>query len=153
MIFRRLILILTLALVAGCGTNPPAQPTPKPTLPATPTEEAPTVIDSVESASPGEILFNEFMGEVGFACSTCHYPSSDDRLLGPGLLNIEDRFETYELEVDDLETYIKQSIQDPSAFIVPSDSPYPPNLMPRTYSDILSDDQVDLLVEYILSSQ
>jgi|GEM_PF-2078474 len=151
MIFQRLILILILGLVAGCGTTPPAQPTSPPKPIATATEPAEVTEEVAESESPGEVLFNEFVEEVGFACVTCHYAASDERLLGPGLLSIKDRFETYELESDDLESYVKQSIQDPSAFIVPSESPFPENIMPRTYSDIFTDEQLDSLVEYIVS--
>jgi len=152
MILQRLILILIIGLVVGCGADPTAQPTPKPTVTATPEDIEKVVIDEVnDDASPGELLFKQFVDEAGFACISCHYLNTDDRLLGPGLLNIADRFETYDIEVNSLEAYIKQSIEDPSAFIVPDESPFPENLMPRTYSDIFTDDEIDLLVNFILS--
>lgn len=144
---QRLILILTLGLMVGCGATPPKQPTAEPTMPAT----AEPPVEVADSESLGEVLFNEFIEEVGFACVTCHYPDSDKRLLGPGLLGIKDRFETYELESDDLENYIKQSIQDPASFIVPDESPFPENIMPRTYGEVFTDDELDQLVEFILA--
>lgn len=150
MIIQRLILILILSLVAGCGTNPPAQPTTEPT--ETPKPETSEDETSDSDKSPGEVLFNQFIEEVSFSCNTCHYPDSDDRLLGPGLLSIEERFETYDIEVDSLESYIKQSIQDPGAFIVPNESPYPVNIMPRTYGDIFTDEELDMLIDFILST-
>lgn len=146
MIIQRLLFILILALVAGCATNSPAQLTPKPPPAGIPVATA--VIDSV---SQGELLFNQYIEAAGFSCVTCHYANSDDRLLGPGLLSLADRFKTYDIEVDSLESYIKQSIVDPLAFIVPDESPFAPNIMPVNYSDIFTDDELDALVDYILS--
>jgi cytochrome c2 len=39
-------------------------------------------------AANGELLFNTFQADVGFACATCHRADSEERLIGPGLLNI-----------------------------------------------------------------
>jgi hypothetical protein len=46
----------------------------------------------------------------------------------------------------------KQSINDPGAFIVLHDPSFPANIMPRIYGDIFTDDELDLLVDYILSA-
>ena len=43
--------------------------------------------------------------------------------------------------------YVKQAIVDPSAFVVPG---YQDGLMPATYSDQLSEAEIDTLVEYLL---
>lgn len=146
-----LLFILVASLLVGCGTQAPA-PTGE-----TATEESEAPEETAESstisedASPGEILFKTFYEDAQFACSTCHYPNTDNRLLGPGLLSIEDRFDTYEVDSDDLEAYIKQSIVDPRLFIVPDESPYPENIMPTVYGELFSDDELDELVAYILS--
>ena len=66
------------------------------------------------------------------------------------MLSIEDRFEDYDVEAESLESYIYESIVDPKAFIVPDESPYPENIMPATYAEILSEDEIDALVAYIL---
>lgn len=153
MMLQRLILILTIAMVAGCGVDPTAQPVPQPTVTIPPTETQEAEENAVaDDASPGEVLFYQFVDEAGFACISCHYLTTDDRLLGPGLLSIEDRFETYDIEVENIEAYIRQSIEDPSAFIVPNEAPFPDNLMPRTYGEIFTDDEIDSLVDFILSS-
>ena len=155
MIKRWLILILAVGLMVGCGTRstPTPQPTAKPTdepLP-TPTEESMEAVELPEDVAKGKVLFSEFIEEVGFACATCHYTNSDTRLLGPGLLSIEERFADYDVDVDTVELYIKQSILNPGVFIVPDDAPYPENLMPRNYASFLSDDDLDKLITYILS--
>ena len=148
MIIQRLILILIVVLVAGCGTEPPS-PTSAPTAEPTATEASEAPVD----VSQGEALFYQFVEDTGFACKTCHYPNSDERLLGPGLLSIAERFESYDIEADDIESYITESIKDPTAFIVPDDSPFPENIMPATYSEVFTDEELDALVDYILSSK
>ena len=42
---------------------------------------------SIGDPENGEELFNTFT-ETGFACATCHYTDSTDRLVGPGLLGV-----------------------------------------------------------------
>lgn len=114
----------------------------------------PTMTEVIESENPpslGETLFTQFYDEVGFSCANCHYVNSDTRLLGPGLLSVEERFATYNVESADLEAYLTESILSPQAFIVPNDSPYPPNLMPRTYGDIFSEEEIDAIISYILA--
>src|SRR5262245_21576079 len=36
----------------------------------------------------GKKLFNTFQPAAGIACSTCHRVDSEERLVGPGLLNV-----------------------------------------------------------------
>lgn len=152
MIIRQLLLIMIATLLIGCGaqaTQPPPTATEEPEVEETEVVEAEA--ESTEEPSEGEQLFTQFYEDAGFACSTCHIPNQDNRLLGPGLLNIEDRYETYDVDAEDLEAYIIQSIVDPRVFIVPDESPFPENIMPENYSDIFSDDELDEIVEYILS--
>lgn len=147
MTIKNFIRLLFILILAGCGSN--ATPTPAPTIePAVlPTHEATEeVIDS-----PGKVLFEQFQEAVGFACVTCHYVQSDNRLLGPGLLNIEQRFEEYDVEAESLEAYMHESILSPAAFIVPADPPFPANIMPRTYGDVFTDEEIDEIITYILS--
>ena len=96
----------------------------------------------------GEIVFNT-PNETGFACDTCHN-TSDRRLLGPGMADLEDRVATYSLS-EDISTYIRRSIVNPAAFITPADPAFPENIMPRNYADVLTEEEIDAVIVYILS--
>ncbi len=117
----------------------------------------PTTTPIIESSEPqqytaesrGEALFVESIEEVGFACASCHYLTSA-RLIGPGMAEIANRFETYNLDIS-LQEYIRLSITDPTAYIVQQSPAYPANVMPSSYSDLFNDAQLDDLVSYILS--
>jgi len=158
MTLRHFILyLITILAITACGSQ--ATPAPDPTN-EPPTADASSVSEATAEVTPelsalaleGKVVFEQFYEDVSFACSTCHYINSDDRLLGPGLLSIEDRFEEYDIEDDDdLEDYIIASIVNPRDFIVPDDNPYPENIMPITYGDFLTEDELDALVAYILS--
>lgn len=96
----------------------------------------------------GNTVFHE-TNESGFACVTCHY-TSERRLLGPGLANIAVRAADYQPDVD-IAVYVRNSIITPTAFFTPADPAYPANIMPRNYAEILSEEEIDALVAYILS--
>ncbi|RMG87945.1 MAG: hypothetical protein D6712_04620 [Chloroflexi bacterium] len=95
----------------------------------------------------GEELFNEFIADVSFACATCHNANSEDRLVGPGLLNVGEHAAT---RVDGLsaEEYLHQSIVDPSAFVVEG---FPDNVMPKVYGDIFSEQDIQDIISYLLT--
>jgi len=153
--WKHIVVIMSVLVVAtGCGADSTPEPSVVLTVetPNVPTFEPTTVADAGNADSEGKILFETFREEVGFSCVTCHYIHSDNRLLGPGLLSIEARFATYDTDVPDLETYIRESILMPEVFITPADPPFPENIMPRTYADVFTDEEIDALVEYILSA-
>lgn len=95
----------------------------------------------------GEELFNMMYTEVGFACVTCHNVDSEERLIGPGLLNISitgaDRVEGLSAT-----EYIYQSITMPNAYVVEE---YPENLMPQTYTELFTEEQIQDIVAYVLT--
>ncbi|MCC6611904.1 MAG: c-type cytochrome [Anaerolineae bacterium] len=128
----------------------------------------------------GEQLFNTVQPEVGFACVTCHRVDTTERLIGPGLLGVgspthdpsehmmsddnnmgdmnmggdDHHAETdntddmmMQMETDPVE-YIRTSIVDPTAFVVPG---YPDNLMPKNFSDIFTDEEINDLIAYLLT--
>ena len=143
MMIRLFTLILLVSMLSACDSSDDATLDPLDSV----TEEATEAVE----ISEGERIFTTFYDDAGFSCLTCHAVDSDTRRLGPGLLSIEARFETYSIEVVDLDTYIREAIVDPAAFIVPSESPYPVNIMPRNYAEILTEQEIDDLVDYILS--
>lgn len=98
-------------------------------------------------AANGEELFTTLYTEVGFACATCHHVDSEDRLIGPGLLNIKIHGAGH-VEGLTLVEYLHQSIVEPNAYIVPD---YPENLMPQTYSELFTEDQINDIIAYLLT--
>jgi mono/diheme cytochrome c family protein len=132
------------------ATPLPISPTPAPTEPPTATPIPPTaepVAAVTGNAENGKVLFETFRAEVSFACATCHHVDSDDRLIGPGLLNIVDHVEQHGTGETPAE-YIRHSIVEPGAFVVPD---YPDNLMPRTYAELFTEEEINDLVAYVLS--
>ncbi len=95
----------------------------------------------------GQVLFNELQPEAGFACATCHRVDSEDKLIGPGLLNISDHADHFQ-PGQKAEDYLRDSITDPGSFVVPD---YPDMLMPRIYGAIFTEQEVNDLVSYLLT--
>jgi mono/diheme cytochrome c family protein len=148
---------------------PTASPFPTATFPLTATSSAP-VPTATETASPkitpvlrlvtatpnalasgdpvrGQELFNTFQSAASFACATCHRVDSEERLIGPGLLNIGARAET-RVEGMEARDYIYTSIINPSAFVVPD---FPDGLMPKNWAEIYSEDDIDDIISYLMS--
>ena len=94
----------------------------------------------------GEVLFNEMRTEVNFACGTCHYVDSTDRLIGPGLLGIGETAAT-RVEGQDAVTYLRNSITNPDEHVIED---YTDDLMPETYTEFLEPQQIEDLIAYLL---
>ena len=143
-------------------TPPPATSTPEPTDTAEPTE-APTEAEAEDAdegdrdttggaattgdPASGEALFTTFIPEASFACNTCHLVDSEAQLIGPGLLGIGERTESRVPEQSP-EEYLHTSIVDPSAYVVEG---FPDMLMPQVYEEILTEEQINDLVAYLLT--
>lgn len=132
------------------ATPVPATATPVPTEPPTATPVLPTAESAVVivgNPENGKILFETFYAEVSFACATCHRVDSEERLIGPGLLNVANRVEGYGTGETPAE-YVHHSIIAPNDFVVPD---YPAALMPQTYAELFTEDEINDLVAYVLS--
>jgi cytochrome c2 len=135
---------LTLAL-------PTATPTELPTATLlSPTPTAGLVIATRSPLSSGDPekgleYFNTFRTEVNFACATCHYVDKEDRLIGPGLLNISTRAETRVAGTSAYD-YIHTSIVNPSAHVVEE---YPDGLMPQVYNQLWTEEQINDIITYL----
>ena len=147
---RVLTIIVLLMAMTACTTTTPSNDNAsllETTIPAENTETASGTADTSETR--GQALFVKMIPEVGFACATCHH-LTEARLIGPGLGDLATRLENYELDMS-LEEYIEESIIHPQRYIVGDSPEYPANLMPRNYSELLTEEQIDELVAYILS--
>jgi mono/diheme cytochrome c family protein len=125
---KRLFILTTMLFVitlAACGT----------------TTDTETPVDPAKATliETGKTVFQA-------NCSACHTTSSEDVLVGPSMVGLASRAGKL---VDGLDTraYIEQSILHPGAFINEGFQ----NLMPATYANSLSTDEVEALIEYLLT--
>lgn len=92
---------------------------------------------------PPEVLFTEL------GCSGCHDKSDNPTSgtpIGPGLGALKGRAGDREPPKTAVE-YVRESIVNPSAFVVDGFS----DVMPKTFEDMMSPQEIDDLVEYLLS--
>jgi cytochrome c oxidase subunit 2 len=78
-------------------------------------------------------------------CGNCHTfkPANSKGQIGPDLDNLA---ADAKKAGKPLANYVKESIVDPNAYVVPS---YKPNVMPGNYGDTLTPPQIDALVKYL----
>lgn len=130
---------------------------------------------SVGDPEAGEELFNTLQTEVAFACATCHRVDTTEMLIGPGLLGVgspahdpaahgteeeagghgghhaeatPEAAPAVERTVEETITYLRTAIVDPSAYLVPG---FVDNLMPKVYGEILTEEEINNLVAYLLT--
>jgi mono/diheme cytochrome c family protein len=119
------------------------EPTTEPTSEPGPTEE-PTPTSAPEETTPAATVDLE-LGKTLFEanCAMCHGESDGP---GPAFTGMGERAAE---RVDGMsaEDYIHESIVDPSAYVVEGFD----DIMPKDYSDRLSEDDIANLIAYILS--
>jgi len=98
-----------------------------------------------DQVNAGEQIFKSGVNGAP-ACITCHLPG-EQAGLGPKLAGL---YQVAAQRVPGLSAadYVKQSIMTPNAYIV---SGYNANYMYQNYANVLTSDQVDSLVDYVLS--
>ena len=91
------------------------------------------------TGDPGAAAF------VSGSCGGCHAfkPAGSVGQIGPGLDNLEADAKKAGQPLAD---YVKQAIVAPNAYLVPS---YKPDVMPKTFGQSLSPQQIDALVKYL----
>jgi cytochrome c peroxidase len=114
-----------------------------------PASEAPDAPDSDSSAALGAQLFAESTlgGQAG--CATCHSLSPETVIVGPTMAQIG-QAAAQRVPGMTAEEYLRQSIIDPNAYVVDG---FTPNIMPRQYGEKLTTEEIDNLVDYMLSLQ
>jgi len=103
----------------------------------------------------GENLFRN----VAPPCLACHSTQPGVNMAGPSLAGIGTRAaeivasDGYTGQASDAEGYIRESIVSPSAHVVPGPmySASGMSFMPDTYRSVLSDDEIEQLVAYLMS--
>ncbi len=147
---RLAVIVATVRPTNTLTRTPSSTPSYTPTATAsldpafTPVPSLPSVGLTGDPAN-GQIIFNDTTR--GFqSCKTCHRRDTDTRLVGPGLFGIRVRAAT-RVEGLSAEEYVRQSITDPAAFVVPGF----PNIMPRLFARTLSDQELADIAAYVLS--
>lgn len=161
--FRKIAALAMLALTAGSivacsekenafaaarrndqeATAAALRPTVAPVSPATPAPGQPAAQPTVAPAVTG----NAARGQTLFAslgCAACHSTGSNT-VVGPGLQGISTRA-TVRVPGLTAGAYVKQSVREPGAFVVPTFN----NLMPLIYATMPDADLNDI-VAYLLS--
>ena len=131
-------------------TDLPPTATPEPTATQEPTSAPQSPIDrlvAVRNAENGAVLFQTFQDAANYSCANCHSPSSEKKLIGPGLLNIKDRAALRSTGQSPAE-YIYQSIVDTNAYVVEG---YDAELMPANWAEIYSDLEIFDIVAYLMT--
>ncbi|MEO0596707.1 MAG: c-type cytochrome, partial [Chloroflexota bacterium] len=101
------------------------------------------IVELVANADPvnGETLFNS-----GVTCTSCHLVESEDRLVGPGLLDIPQRAET-RVEDEIAERYLYNAIILPNDHVVEG---YPA-AMYASYPDDYTEEEIYDIVAYLMT--
>jgi mono/diheme cytochrome c family protein len=97
----------------------------------------------------GEELFARSILDDQPGCITCHSLESDVIIIGPSVTGIASRAGDMVSGMS-AEEYLKQSIVDPNAYLVPG---FPQDTMPPVWGERLSEKQVDELVAYMMTLQ
>ena len=92
-----------------------------------------------DPTAAGKALFAETIIGAQAGCSTCHSLDADTVIVGPSMAGIGSRSDAAAL---------RESILDPNAVLVDG---FPADTMPPVWGDELSDEQVDQLVDYLLT--
>jgi cytochrome c oxidase subunit 2 len=82
-------------------------------------------------------------------CGGCHAfaPAGTDAKVGPALNDLEAAAQKAGKPLDQ---YVRESIVDPNAYVVPG---YQPNVMPQTFGQSLSAQEIDALVQYLTQAK
>lgn len=124
-------------------------------LPGMPTEVAAGATAPSDPVAQGQALF----GAAPASCFACHSTAPGVTMAGPSLAGVAARAAQrpgsgdYAGGAADAEGYIRESIVQPSAYLVPGSlfSASGRSFMPDNYGQLLSEQQIDQLVAYLMT--
>jgi mono/diheme cytochrome c family protein len=145
LLFASLGLTLLIAACSASAATPTRPPIQAANVIATATVKAGGTPGGAPApgGSPGAQLF------AAQGCSGCHMINGQGGAVGPNLSRIGTEAATLKPGMS-AEDYIKESIQNPNAFVVQG---YQAGVMPGTYGQTLSQDQLNQLVQYLLEQK
>lgn len=119
----------------------------------------PSTAHSVDPEDDPRALGQALFYEAVPACNACHSTAPGADMAGPTMAGLVQRTEQllaspeYTGQASDVGEYIRESITDPSAYLVPGAmySAGGTSFMPNTYHDSITDEQLDQLVAYLMS--
>lgn len=141
--------------LGGAPGGPPVDAAPPPTAFVAAARPSATPVTGGDPAR-GEKLFARFQPLVGMACTNCHLADSEQRLVGPGLLNVAQRAATNidqrltrrgisPTAPDRVDRYLRAAITDPTGYVLPGYT----DIMPKTWGKALTEQQLDDLIAYL----
>lgn len=152
-----LVLMIASAWIAGCGDSAPSSVEAETTTTAEVTTTTTRAVSDDQLAAAaaigdiaaGEELFNSPVEGIPhrMACASCHVLEGEDTPNAPSLAAISERAADRVAGMSAVD-YLRQSIVDPFAFVVPGDWVFP---MPHRYVEVLSEDDIDNLVAFLLT--
>lgn len=95
----------------------------------------------------GKELFSQPTIGSSPGCSTCHSLEPGTIIVGPSLAGVGSRA-AERVPGMSAEEYIRQSILEPDAYVVEG---FNAGVMPKNFGDILTEEQLDNLVAFLLS--
>ncbi len=135
-------------------TSTPTEVPPTATATSTPLPEPTEAPVAVGDPALGEEIFRNGK-ETAPPCVTCHMVEQDAVLVGPSLVGIAARAGE-RVPDQSAEEYLRLSIIEPSAYLVPNTdinvfTAGETSLMFQQYADLLSEEDIDHLVAYMLT--
>lgn len=95
----------------------------------------------------GEQLYYENSSGTNAGCRICHSLEPNEVIVGPSFYRLAERAAT-RLPGLSAEEYIRQSILEPNAYVVPG---FPKRQMIQNLGEILTEDQIDDLIAFLIT--
>ena len=119
------------------------------TIPLNPRQALTITFRDMHVANPkeGERIYYETAAGVNAGCRICHSLTENEKIIGPSFYGIADRAGNRVTGLT-AEEYLRQSIIEPNAFIVPG---YPSGQMIQNFGDILTEEQINDLIAFLMT--